>query len=76
MAILMAALELNEAAINAVTVVPMFAPRMNGTADLSLINFFATNGTTSEVVTVLERMSAVVNKPQPKDFKGILKKNC
>src|SRR6187402_3431498 len=76
MAILMAALELNEAARKAVMVVPMLAPRINGTADRSFTNFLATSGTTRDVVTVLERMRAVVNNPHPKDLTGILKKNC
>ena len=67
---LMAAFELNIAAINAVRVVPIFAPKIKGTAFLSLTTFLATNGTTNEVVTELERIAAVVIRPQPKDFKG------
>ena len=76
MAILMAALELKRAAMNAVMVVPIFAPRIKGKAEFILTIFFATNGTTSEVVIVLDRMAAVVNNPHPKDFSGLLKKNC
>src|SRR5262245_10499392 len=53
----------------------MFAPRINGTASSSFTTFLATIGTTSEVVTELERMAAVVSIPQPKDFSGLWKKN-
>src|SRR5258707_381236 len=75
MAMLMAAFELNVLARKAVMVVPMFAPKINAPACLSLITFLATNGTTSEVVTVLDLMAAVVSSPQPKDLNGFLKKN-
>ena len=75
MAILIAAFELNVAAIKAVTVVPMLAPKINGTADFNFTTFFATNGTTIEVVTVLDRMAAVVNKPHANDLNVFLKKN-
>ena len=75
MAILIAMLEFDIAAMNAVIVVPMFAPRINGTDWLSRITFFATNGTTSEVVIVLERIAAVSTSPQPKHFIGLWKKN-
>ena len=76
MAMLMAAFELNIAAINAVIVVPMFAPKIKGRADRNLTTFFATKGTTSEVVMVLDRIAAVVSNPQPNDFNEFLKKNC
>ena len=74
MAILIAALELNMAAIKAVIVVPTLAPMTKGAAARSLTTYFATNGTTSEVVMVLERMAAVVSNPHPNDFNGLLKK--
>ena len=61
--------------MKAVIVVPIFAPNMNGTASRSLTIFFATMGTTMEVVIVLERIVAVVMRPQAKDFMGLLKKN-
>jgi hypothetical protein len=48
---------------------------MNGAACLSLTIFFATIGTTTEVVMVLERIAAVVINPHKKDFNGLLKKN-
>ena len=64
---LMAILEFDIAAMKAVMVVPMFAPRINGTTPWSFTTFFATSGTTSDVVTVLERIAAVSNSPQPKD---------
>lgn len=66
--------EFNVAAINAVIVVPMFAPIIKGAACFRLTIFFATIGTTTEVVTVLERIAAVVTRPQKKDFNGFLKK--
>lgn len=72
---LIAAFELKVAAINAVMVVPIFAPKINGTADFSLTTFFATKGTTNEVVTVLDLMAAVVSNPQVNDFSVFLKKN-
>ena len=75
MAILIAAFELKVAAINAVMVVPIFAPKINGTADFNFTTFFATSGTTKEVVTVLDRMAAVVSNPQVNDFNVFLKKN-
>src|SRR5688572_5749682 len=67
--------EFKNAAINAVTVVPILAPRMKGAACLSFTIFCATIGTTTEVVMVLERIAAVVSKPHVKDFNGLLKKN-
>ena len=76
MAMLMAALELNIAAIKAVIVVPMFAPKIKGKADLSFTTFLATKGTTNEVVIVLDRIAAVVSRPHAKDFNEFLKKNC
>ena len=75
MAILIAALELKVAAMNAVIVVPMLAPKMNGAASFNFTTFFATSGTTNEVVTVLDLMAAVVSNPHPKDFSVLLKKN-
>ena len=65
----------SSAAKNAVTVVPMFAPMMNGAACFSFTIFFATIGTTTEVVIVLDRIAAVVMRPHVKDFNGLLKKN-
>lgn len=61
-------------AINAVMVVPIFAPIINGAACFNEANFFATMGTTTEVVIVLERMAAVVSMPHPNDFHCPLKK--
>ncbi len=61
--------EFNKAAINAVIVVPIFAPIINGAACLRVTIFLATIGTTTDVVIVLERMAAVVSKPHEKDFK-------
>lgn len=57
----------------AVTVVPMLAPIMNGPACFNLTIFFATIGTTTDVVIVLERIAAVVRSPQVNDFNGLLK---
>lgn len=76
-AIVMALEELafNVAAIIAVTVVPMLAPSINGTAFRRVIIFCATMGTTTDVVMVLERMAAVVNNPQKNDLMVFLKKN-
>lgn len=67
-------LEFRMAAMKAVTVVPMFAPRINGTALRSVIIFCATIGTTTDVVMVLERMAAVVANPQKNDLNVFLKK--
>ncbi len=64
----MAAFELKVLAINAVMVVPMLAPKINDPACLSRIIFLATKGTTNEVVTVLDRIAAVVSKPQANDL--------
>ncbi len=77
MAILIALVvfEFNVAAIKAVTVVPIFAPMMNGAACFRLAIFFATMGTTTEVVMVLDRIAAVVRSPQAKDLNWFLKKN-
>lgn len=66
--------EFKVAAIKAVTVVPILAPIMNGAACLRLAIFFATIGTTTEVVMVLERIAAVVSSPQLKDLSWFLKK--
>lgn len=68
-------LAFNVAAIIAVTVVPMLAPSINGTAFRRVIIFCATMGTTTEVVMVLERMAAVVTNPQKNDLIVFLKKN-
>jgi len=54
----------------------MLAPSIKGKADFNRITFLATKGTTNDVVTVLERIAAVVNNPQVKDFNEFLKKNC
>lgn len=62
------------AAIKAVMVVPIFAPRIKGAACLKRTIFFATKGTTREVVTVLERITAVRLKPQKKDINWFWKK--
>ena len=64
-----------EAAIKAVTVVPMLAPMMKGTACLRLVIFFATIGTTTDVVMVLERIAAEVRRTQRKDFILFMKTN-
>lgn len=66
---------LKNAAINAVMVVPVFAPKMNGAALRNDTMRCATIGTTTDVVMVLERMAAVVMVPQKKDFHAFLKKN-
>lgn len=72
---LIAMLELKTAAIKAVIVVPILAPRINGAASFKVTIFFATKGTTREVVMVLDRIVAVMISPHPKDFKRLLKKN-
>ena len=69
------ALTFNSAAINAVIVVPMFAPKIKGAAFRSDTIFCATIGTTTDIVIVLERIAAVVTIPQKKDFQAFLKKN-
>ena len=65
---------LKKAAMNAVMVVPMLAPRINGAALRSETIRCATIGTTTEVVMVLERIAAVVTVPQKNDFHAFLKK--
>src|SRR5690349_13151176 len=75
MLIAVEALTLSNAAINAVMVVPMLAPKIKGAAFRSDTIFCATIGTTTEMVIVLERMAAVVTMPQKKDFHAFLKKN-
>src|SRR5688572_5339860 len=77
MAMLMAvdAFTLSRAAMNAVMVVPMFAPRIKGAAFFNDTIFCATMGTTTEMVIVLERIAAVVTAPQKNDFHAFLKKN-
>src|SRR5258708_25760497 len=72
---LIAVLEFTIADRKALIVVPMFATRINGTALRSLTIFFATKGTTNEVVTELDRIAAVVSTPQVNDFSGLRKKN-
>ena len=67
-------LEFKVAAINAVIVVPILAPIINGAASFSVAIFLATMGTTTDVVMVLERIAAVVSSPHAKDFSGLLKK--
>ena len=67
-------LAFNVAAIKAVMVVPILAPKMNGAALRNETIFCATIGTTTEVVMVLERMAAVVVIPQKNDFQEFLKK--
>ena len=69
------ALTLSNAAMKAVMVVPMFAPKINGAAFRSDIIFCATIGTTTEIVMVLDRIAAVVTIPQKNDFQAFLKKN-
>src|SRR5215510_7769588 len=74
---MLTALELlvfNVAEINAEMVVPTLAPIIKGAACLRVATFFATIGTTTDVVTVLERIAAVVTTPHPKDFNGFSKK--
>lgn len=66
---------LKNAAINAVMVVPRFAPSINGAALRNETIRWATMGTTTDVVIVLERMAAVVIVPQKNDFQAFLKKN-
>ncbi len=67
-------LTLKKAAIKAVIVVPMLAPRIKGAALRSDTIRWATIGTTTEVVIVLDRIAAVVIVPQKKDFQAFLKK--
>ena len=66
----MASGDLLNAATNAVKVVPMFAPMINGNAFLKDTLSVATNGTIKEVVVVLEWIKAVTNIPQEKAFMG------
>ncbi len=71
MAILMPplVLEWSAAAIKAVMVVPILAPKMNGAALRNVVTFLATSGTTKDVVMVLDRMAAVNTVPQANDLK-------
>src|SRR5690606_10684874 len=69
------ACECDSAAIKAVMVVPIFAPRINGTTFRNETIFFAAIGTTRDVVTVLDRIAAVVISPQKNDFDGLVKTN-
>ena len=75
MAILMALdeLEFKVAAIKAVIVVPMFAPKMKGAAFLRETTRLATNGTTADVVMVEDRIAAVVVTPKKNAFNRFLK---
>lgn len=66
-------LEFKIAAINAVIVVPMLAPRINGAAFFNETKRCATMGTTTDVVIVEERMAAVVVTPQKKEVNVFLK---
>jgi hypothetical protein len=67
-------LEFNIAAMNAVIVVPTLAPMINGAASFKVAIFFATMGTTTDVVMVLDRIAAVVSSPHEKDLSGFVKK--
>jgi hypothetical protein len=67
MARLNAVSEIANAAINAVTVVPMLAPIIKGNACLRVILFVAANGTIKEVVTELDCTAAVSSVPIPND---------
>jgi len=62
-------------AIKAVMVVPTFAPIMKGAACRKVVILFATMGTTTEVVIVLDLIAAVVSTPHEKDLNGCWKKN-
>lgn len=64
----------NRAAMKAVMVVPMLAPKIKGAALRKETIRCATIGTTTEVVIVLDRMAAVVTVPQKNDFQSFLKK--
>ena len=66
--------EFNVAAINAVIVVPILAPMINGAASFNVAIFLATMGTTTDVVMVLERIAAVVSSPHANDLSWILEK--
>ncbi len=67
--------EFNVAAIKAVIVVPILAPSIKGAASFKVAIFFATIGTTTDVVMVLERIAAVVTSTHPNDLSWFLKKN-
>ena len=69
----LAEFEFTVAAMKAVMVVPMLAPKMKGAAFLIDTIFFATNGTTTDVVMVEDRMAAVVVTPQKNAFNRFLK---
>ncbi len=73
-AMLVAVCDLNMTTINAVIVVPMLAPRMNGIALFNEIFELATNGMTNEVVIELDCIPAVSKVPQKKDLELFLKK--
>lgn len=66
-------LEFTMAAIKAVMVVPMFAPKIKGAAFFMETIRFATRGTTTEVVIVEDRMAAVVVTPQKNALSLFLK---
>ena len=55
-------------------VVPTLAPIINGAACLRFTILLATIGTTTDVVIELDRIAAVVRRPQENDFSGLLKK--
>lgn len=67
-AIVTAASFLNIAASNAVIVVPIFAPKMNGNACFILILPVATTGTIREVVTELDCNAMVTMVPKKNDL--------
>ena len=68
MAIVIAASFFKIAASNAVIVVPIFAPIINGKASFIFILPVATTGIRSEVVTELDCMAAVKSTPQENDL--------
>jgi len=74
-AMLIAASFLKIAAIKAVIVVPIFAPKINGNASLALMRPIATTGTNKEVVTELDCIDAVSNTPHKNDLNLFLKIN-
>ena len=75
-AMLKAASVCERAAINAVKVVPMFAPIKKGKALLIDILLVATNGTIKDEVTELDCTAAVRPIPHDNDRKGLLKTTC
>jgi hypothetical protein len=71
--IALAEFEFNVAAIKAVIVVPMLAPKIKGAAFFNETMRCATKGTANEVVMVEDRMAAVVVTPQKNAFQFLLK---